>query len=200
MTEKISTDVPVIETPVTPEKPVAPEVPKLLTFEDVEVYKPIKDNINYHWERIFKLGGLCYGAVASKEDNKLKITYNIDPDNLHPDYFVLISEKIVPKKVYELFKQKVYADIARLDSMMYNIVKNKSMLSTLTKFVDENIENGTEDLTELEAYTQEDAEADRKLEQTKMMNNKRMIRSPQAQKKALRKAKAKGRKINRKKK
>lgn len=182
----------------TQSTPVA--APKQLTFEDVEVYKPIKDNINYHGEWIFKLGGLAYGAVASKKDNKLKITYNIDPANLHPDYFVLISETIVPKKVYELFKQKVYSDIARLDNMMYNIVQNKSILSTLTKFVDENIQSGTEDLWELETYTQADAEADQKIEQTKMMNNKIMRRSPQAQKKALRKAKERSRKINRKKK
>jgi glutamate synthase domain-containing protein 2 len=138
--------------------------------------------------------------VASKKDNKLKVTYNIDPANLHPDFFVLISEKIVPKKVYELFKQKVYADIARLDSMMYNIVQNKSMLSTLTKFVDENIINGTDVLSELEVYTQADAEADQKMEHAKMMNQKTMRRSPQAQKKALRKAKEKSKKINRKKK
>ena len=113
---------------------------------------------------------------------------------------MLISETIVPKKVYELFKQKVYADIARLDSMMYNIVQNKSVLSTLTKFVDENITNGTDVLSELEVYTQADAEADQKMEQAKMMNQKTMRRSPQAQKKALRKAKAKSRKINTKKK
>ena len=178
----------------------AVSVPKVLTFEDVEVYKPIKDNINYHGEWIFKLGGLAYGAVASKKDNKLKITYNIDPNNLHPDYFVLISETIVPKKVYELFKQKVYADIARLDSMMYNIVQNKSMLSTLTKFVDENKDGGVDTLEDLEVYTQADAEADEKLERAKMMNQKKMIRSPQAQKKALRKVKEKSKKINRKKK
>ena len=193
--KNISTD-----TSVTTENSVAHEAPKQLTFEDVEVYKPIKDNINYHGEWIFKLGGLCYGAVASKKDNKLKVTYNIDPANLHPDFFVLISEKIVPKKVYELFKQKVYADIARLDSMMYNIVQNKSMLSTLTKFVDENITNGEDVLSELEVYTQADAEADQKMEQAKMMNQKTMRRSPQAQKKALRKAKEKSKKINRKKK
>lgn len=189
-----------ISTDVSTDTPVTPEAQKPLTFEDVEVYKPIKDNINYHGEWIFKLGWLCYWAVASKKDNKLKITYNIDPANLHPDFFVLISETIVPKKVYELFKQKVFADIARLDSTMYNIVQNKSVLSTLTKFVDENITKGTDVLSELEVYTQADAEADQKLEQAKMMNQKTMRRSPQAQKKALRKAKEKSRKINRKKK
>jgi hypothetical protein len=48
--KNISTDV------STDTQPTPISAPKQLTFEDVEVYKPIKDNINYHGEWIFKLG------------------------------------------------------------------------------------------------------------------------------------------------
>lgn len=194
--ENISTDV---STDIQPIK-ADTQPQKQFTLEDIEVYKPIQDNINYHWEWVFKIGGLVYGAVASKKDNKVRITYNIDPANLHPDYFVLISETIVPKKVYELLKQKVYSDIARLDNMMYNLVQNKSVLSMFTKFIGKNMQLGTDDLLELEEYTQADAEADKKLEQSKMVNQRTMIRSPHAQKKALRKIRENSKKNNQKKK
>jgi len=56
---------------------------------------------------------------------KVKITYNINPENIHPDHFDECETKDVPEKIFEMLMKKVNADISRLDSMMTNIVKNK---------------------------------------------------------------------------
>ena len=44
------------EEPKEEKKNTIKEEPKPLTIDDVEVYRPIKANINYHGEWIFKLG------------------------------------------------------------------------------------------------------------------------------------------------
>jgi hypothetical protein len=53
------------------------------------------------------------------------ITYNINPDGLHPDHFVECVEAFVPAKIYEMLQKKLSSDIMRLDNMMNNLIANK---------------------------------------------------------------------------
>jgi len=64
------------------------------------------------------------------------VTYNINPDGVHPDYFTEIDAYSVPKRVYELLQMKLSTDIGRLDNMMTNIVNNKSVIGKLFNYVE----------------------------------------------------------------
>lgn len=164
---------------------------KKLTINDIEIYIPNEQNINYHWERIIKLWVFVYGIIIRKKDNKMLVTYNINPDDIHKDHFTLIDKTILPSKVYELLKKKVLSDIARIDNMMYNLVKNKWLLNTFISFTENNEWKWLDVDYDVFEYSEEDARLDKEIEQTKMLNRRTMRRNPSAQKKALRKLKKK---------
>jgi hypothetical protein len=103
----------------------------------IEVIKPKNVNINYHGEWIVKYGQLCYGLVLRKKDNKVLITYNINPQDLHEDFFESIEQKDLPKSVYKLFQQKISKDMERLDTTMINLVNNKKVLNMFFSFAEE---------------------------------------------------------------
>lgn len=174
-------------------------VEKQLTIEDIEIYKPNNANINYHGEWIMKLGAFVYGIIIRKKDNKMLVTYNIDPDNIHADHFTLIDENLVPAKVYTLLKSKIMADVARLDSMMFNIIRNKSLLSTYMNFAEKFEATGAESDYEVLEYTDQDAQADKALENEKLKNRSPILNKGKAQRKSKVKAQKKARKNNRKK-
>lgn len=57
---------------------------------------PTKLNINYLGERVLRLGALCYGISVRGADNKVMVTYNINPDGLHPDHFFECPTTMIP--------------------------------------------------------------------------------------------------------
>lgn len=171
---------------------------KEITIDDLEIYRPINGNINYHGEWLFKIWQLVYGIMVRKTDNKMLVTYNIDPDNINSEYFMLIDESLVPSKVYKLFMQKLNTDIARLDSMMFNLIKNKSLLSLLFNFSEAHKDKWADADFEIIEYTEEDANNDKKLEALKAQNQRKIMVNSM-KKKNKRKAVKKSRKANRKK-
>jgi len=165
-----------------------------LDFENVHAFVPNKINLNYHGERIFVLGPLCYGMICRKDNNKLQVTYNINPDGVHPDYFTEIDAYSVPKRVYELLQMKLSTDIGRLDNMMTNIVNNKSVIGKLFNYVEGMKIKWSEWLEQAMPYTEEDAQKDKQIEILKARNH--TSRLPQRKTK---RSKAKAAKIKRKK-
>lgn len=177
---------------------------KKLTKDDIVVYKPKTKNINFLGEWVLKLGWFVYGIVIPESIKKVKITYNIDPDNLHPDHFDITDSSDIPERVYEMVMKKVNADISRLDSMMYNIIKNKEFLWHFFSYAESNKTNGNKELAYVKEYTEEDAQKDKQMEQSKIIAAQRkqasVMKQPDARKKVkARRAKAKAAKKARKK-
>lgn len=131
-------------------------------METILIFKPKKENINFHGEWVFQIGAMCYGVMCRKKDNKVMITYNINPDNLHPDHFDRITQEEVPSTIYKMFQQKLSKDIEWTDTTMINLTKNKGLLNVLFNFAEDMKTKGTSELPDAQEYTQEDSLADNK--------------------------------------
>jgi len=169
---------------------VIPEV------SEIACYMPNELNINYLGEWVVKIGNLCYWISVRGKDNKVMITYNIDPDGLHPDHFTECSNDMVPWKILDMFQKKLSTDIMRLDSMMNNLITNKGMLNRLFNFAETNKTSNTKELAyEVSEYTEEDAHKDKELETMKAQNQTTKLSGHQkkarAKKKTAKKAKKK---------
>jgi len=148
-----------------------PEVEQEVTdLDTITAFVPKKLNVNRNGEWIFKIGTLCYGISCRKNDNKMMITYNIDPAWLHPDFFLPYDMSLIPARVFELFQQKLSTDIMRLDSMMNNLVLNKTAIGKLFKFAEQNKNNGVAGMEEAQAYSDEDAHKDKQAEMLQARN------------------------------
>lgn len=148
---------------------------KELGIEDIIVYLPKKLNKNFFGEWIFAIWALCYGVSCRKADNKMMITYNIDPDSVNENFFEKIDVSAVPARVYELFQQKLSSDIARLDNMMTNLVMNKNLVNKLFNFAEQNKTNWVEWFEDAQPYSQSDAEKDRQAEYLQTKNMRRNL-------------------------
>lgn len=169
---------------------------KKFTKEDIVIYKPKTKNINFAGEWLMRLGGFVYGIIIPEATKKVKVTYNIEPDNIHVDHFDEVWSDDIPQKVYEMVMKKVNADISRIDSMMYNIIKNKEFLSLFFSYAEANKTNGNTELDDVQEYTEEDAQKDKQMEQSKIIDAQRkqasIMKQPDARNKIkARRAKAK---------
>jgi len=168
---------------------------KELLDDKIYAYVPKKLNLNYAWERVFVLNWLAYGMSCRKKDNKLMITYNADPYGVQSEHFIEIDPMYIPKNIYKLFQQKLSTDINRMDSMMTNLVKNKKVVWTLFNFAGQRKEDAATGMDEAEAYSEEDAMNDKKLESVKLANQQKLMRwGNTKKKKAKRKATKKSKK------
>jgi len=168
------------------------EMTEELTANDIKVYIPTKQNINYHGERVFVIGAMVYWISVRKSDNKAMITYNLAPDQIMEEHFKLATKDDVPKRIYQLFQKKLDADIGRLDNMMTNLIKNKGILNIMFNFVEDMKVNWADWLEDAEEYTSEDALKDKQIDALKQQNTKTKTRkSPKDQKRALQKARRK---------
>ena len=135
--------------------------------KNVHVFVPKKINLNYYGEWIFTIGGICYGMMCRKSDDKMLVTYNIDPDWLHEDHFSEIEPLCVPRKVYDLFQQKLSADIMRMDNMMTNLVHNKESVGKMFNYAEDYKTRAADGMEQALPYTEEDALKDRQIEAVK---------------------------------
>lgn len=168
--------------------------------EKIIIFRPKEINVNYHWEWIIQIGSLCYGIVCRKKDNKTKITYNIDPDKVSPDFFDIITPSEVPASIFKMFQLKLNADIQRVDTMMTNLIWNKKFLWELFNFAESNKDLGTPELPEALPYTEEDSIADERAREQIKVTGKLPRASKKSQKKAKIKQQKQARKGNRTKK
>lgn len=141
---------------------------KKITVDDIKVYRPIEKNINYRGEWLFVAWAFVYWIIIPKTDNKVKITYNISPDQIHPDHYIGCDQTEVPKKVYKFFLAKVNADISRLDNMMFNLTQNKWLLSIFFNYIEKAKDSGSDEMDDVEEYTEADAAKDREMEQLRI--------------------------------
>lgn len=160
----------------------------------IMVFIPKAVNINYHGERVFQLGAMCYGVICRKSDNKVLITYNINPENLHPDHFDRISITDVPKSIYKMFQKKLSSDIQWIDTTMMNMIKNKWALNTLFNFAEENKNLWTDEIPEAAEYSEQDAIADKKIRDQITTTNRLPRQTKNKQRQNQKKARKKQRK------
>jgi len=157
-----------------PESEPQPEL-EAVDLNTIKAFIPKKLNISRHGEWIFQIGTLCYGVSCRKTDNKMLITYNIDPNGLHPDFFSPVDVSEIPARVFELFQQKLSTDIMRLDNMMNNLIMNKSIVGKLFNFAEQNKTNGVEGMEKAQAYSDEDAQKDKQAEYMQTRNMRRNL-------------------------
>ena len=135
---------------------------------------------------------MCYGVISRKKDNKVLITYNINPENLHPDHFDLVFYEDVPKGIYKMLQQKLANDIGWIDTTMMNMINNKKMLSGIFNFAENTQALGKDDEFEVLEYTEADAKADQDMRKNIPTTNK--LNMSQQHKRAKSKAARKARK------
>ena len=125
-----------------------------------------------------RLGGFVYGIIIPEATKKVKITYNIEPDNIHVDHFDEVWSEDIPQRVYEMVMKKVNADISRIDNMMYNIIKNKEFLSLFFSYAEANKIMNTElaDVKNSKGYQRYGAIRNRHKENRRLLWNSRARR------------------------
>lgn len=112
---------------------------KEITVEfPIKVFMPNSEhrNINSHWERIITKWPFAYGIDIPKRDNKCRITYNIDPNQLTPETYEEVSPEVIPAKVYKLLRIKVQRDLDKMRNMMKTLKANIAFVSWYTDFIE----------------------------------------------------------------
>lgn len=153
------------------------EIEKETTVEfPIKVFMPNSEhrNINSYWERVITKWPFAYGIDITKRDNKCRITYNIDPNQLTPETYEEVSPEVIPAKVYELLRIKVQRDLDKMVNMMKNLKANIDFVSGYVPFIDQKVASWKLEEVDYEVseFTPEDEDKEKQaeIERYKYMN------------------------------